>query len=77
MLPRRLVAVPFALTLLLQACATAPAPKNVPAAPLAAAGYGDARVIVTFPPERTGRNQEQWDVTTPVNEVLANRQRQR
>lgn len=37
MLPRRLVAVPFALTLLLQACATAPAPKNVPAAPLAAA----------------------------------------
>ncbi len=47
------------------------------AAPLAAAGYGDARVIVTFPPERAGRNQEQWDVTTSVNEVLANRQRQR
>ncbi|CCW19464.1 hypothetical protein EBBID32_38310 [Sphingobium indicum BiD32] len=46
-------------------------------APLNAAGYGDARVIVTFPPERKGRNREQWDVTTPINEVLANRQRQR
>lgn len=46
-------------------------------APLNAAGYGDARVIVTFPPERQGRNREQWDVTTPINEVLANRQRQR
>ncbi|MDR7156599.1 hypothetical protein J2W40_003444 [Sphingobium xenophagum] len=47
------------------------------AAPLAAAGYGDARVIVTFPPERAGRNREQWDVTTPINAVLANRQGQR
>ncbi|MEQ6335167.1 DUF4230 domain-containing protein [Sphingobium sp. MK2] len=47
------------------------------AAPLAAAGYGDARVIVTFPPERAGRNREQWDVTTPINAVLANRQAQR
>ena len=47
------------------------------AAPLAAAGYGDARVIVTFPPERAGRNRERWDVTTPVNEVLANRQARR
>ena len=44
-------------------------------APLGAAGFDDARVLVTFPPERTGRNTEQWDVTTPVNEVLAkNRQ---
>lgn len=42
-------------------------------APLAAAGQGDARVIVTFPPERKGDNRERWDVTTPVNEVLANR----
>lgn len=43
------------------------------AAPLAAAGFGDARVIVTFPPERSDRSREQWDVTTPVEEVLANR----
>jgi hypothetical protein len=41
------------------------------AAPLAAAGQGDARVIVTFPAERP--NRDRWDVTTPVNEVLANR----
>jgi hypothetical protein len=45
--------------------------------PLVAAGYGDARVIVTFPPERAGRNRERWDVTTPINAVLANRQGQR
>ena len=45
------------------------------AGPLIAAGYRDARVIITFPPERV--IQEQWDVTTPINEVLANRQRQR
>lgn len=43
------------------------------AAPLAAAGFGDARVIVTFPPERGSPVRERWDVTTPVNEVLANR----
>lgn len=43
------------------------------AAPLAAAGFGDARVLVTFPPERGNRNRERWDVTTPINEVLANR----
>jgi hypothetical protein len=42
-------------------------------APLGAMGYGDARVIVTFPPERRGANKDQWDVTTPINEVLANR----
>ena len=47
------------------------------AAPLSAAGYGDARVIVTFPPERRGRNGERWDVTTPINEVLANKRAQR
>ena len=40
-------------------------------APLAAMGYGDARVIVTFPPERPAQNRDRWDVTTPVNEVLA------
>lgn len=46
-------------------------------APLDALGYGDARVIVTFPPERANRNGEQWDVTTPINEVLANRRNAR
>ena len=45
------------------------------AAPLAAAGQGDARVIVTFPAERP--NRDRWDVTTPVNEVLANRRQAR
>ncbi|BAV64512.1 DUF4230 domain-containing protein [Sphingobium cloacae] len=42
-------------------------------APLGVMGYGDARVIVTFPPERAGTSKEQWDVTTPINEVLANK----
>jgi hypothetical protein len=46
-------------------------------APLAAMGFGDARVIVTFPSERTDKNREQWDVTTPINEALANRRQQR
>lgn len=41
-------------------------------APLAKMGYGEARVVVTFPSERPARNLEQWDVTTPVNQVLAN-----
>jgi hypothetical protein len=43
-------------------------------APLAKLGYGDARVVVTFPAERPARNSEHWDVTTPVDQVLANRQ---
>lgn len=46
-------------------------------APLGAMGFGDARVIVTFPPERPARRGEQWDVTTPIKDVLANRQSQR
>jgi hypothetical protein len=46
-------------------------------APLGALGYGDARVIVTFPSERAGRNKERWDVTTPINEVLANKRQAR
>ena len=50
---------------------------KVMAAPLAAMGYDDARVIVTFPPERKEANRERWDVTTPINEVLANERRQR
>jgi len=50
---------------------------KIMAAPLAAIGHGDARVLVTFPPERRQENRERWDVTTPINEVLANRQPQR
>lgn len=46
-------------------------------APLGALGYGDARVIVTYPPERASRNGERWDVTTPINEVLANKRNAR
>ncbi|BBD00686.1 hypothetical protein YGS_C1P1941 [Sphingobium sp. YG1] len=46
-------------------------------APLAAMGFGDARVIVTFPSERRADHREQWDVTTPINEVLANRRQAR
>lgn len=44
---------------------------KIMAAPLGAMGYGDARVLVTFPPERHGDVRERWDVTTPINEVLA------
>ncbi|ALR22114.1 DUF4230 domain-containing protein [Sphingobium baderi] len=46
-------------------------------APLGAMGYGDARVIVTFPPERPNIHKDQWDVTTPINEVLANKRQAR
>ncbi|HWK34904.1 DUF4230 domain-containing protein [Sphingomonas sp.] len=40
------------------------------ARPLAAAGLGDVRVVVTFPPER--RDHERWDTTRSVAEVLDN-----
>ncbi|MGN6268778.1 MAG: DUF4230 domain-containing protein [Sphingomonas sp.] len=40
------------------------------AKPLAAAGFGNARVIVTFPPERT--DDRRWDMTRPIPDVLAN-----
>lgn len=40
------------------------------AAPLSALGYGDARVIVTFPPERGPRSGERWDQSRHPNEVL-------
>jgi hypothetical protein len=40
------------------------------AKPLSAAGFGNARVIVTFPSERT--RDQQWDVTRPIPEVLGN-----
>lgn len=42
--------------------------------PVAALGYDDARIVVTFPPERVNRDGERWDVTRSVEEVLANRQ---
>ncbi|MEP9400741.1 DUF4230 domain-containing protein [Sphingomonas sp. VNH70] len=41
--------------------------------PLAAMGYGDARVLVTFPAERGGRGGERWDVSADPADVLANR----
>ncbi|NWK95080.1 hypothetical protein DM806_05240 [Sphingobium lactosutens] len=50
---------------------------KIMAAPLGAMGYGDVRVLVTFPPERKDDRRERWDVTTPINEVLANRRQQR
>lgn len=43
------------------------------AAPLRTLGHSDARVIVTFPPERRRVNGEQWDVSRSVEEVLNNR----
>jgi hypothetical protein len=45
---------------------------DIMAKPLAAAGFAHARVIVTFPPERT--DDRRWDVTKPIPEVLANAQ---
>lgn len=44
------------------------------AQPLAAAGLGDARVIVTFPPERNAQNRERWDVSRPIEQVLRERE---
>lgn len=46
---------------------------RVLAAPLAAAGQGDVRVVVTFPAERGRRDGERWDVSAPPAEVLGNR----
>jgi hypothetical protein len=46
---------------------------QVLAQPLKAAGLGGVRVVVTFPPERSQRDGEQWDMSKPVDEVLANR----
>ena len=40
-------------------------------APLEALGYGDARVIVTFPPERQLRDGERWDQSRRVEEVVS------
>lgn len=38
--------------------------------PLGALGYGDARVVVTFPPERGSPDREQWDRSRRPSEVL-------
>lgn len=40
------------------------------AQPLAAAGLGDARVVVTFPPERDARTRERWDVSRSPEQVV-------
>ena len=45
--------------------------SNLMSAPLEALGYGDARVIVTFPPERQLRDGERWDQSRRVEEVVS------
>jgi len=42
------------------------------AAPLSAAGQGDIRVIVTFPYERSPGDDQRWDTTRTVEQVLQN-----
>jgi hypothetical protein len=39
--------------------------------PLGAVGYGDARIVVTFPPERRGQDGERWDQSRNPRDVLA------
>jgi hypothetical protein len=41
--------------------------------PLAAAGLGEVRVVVTFPPERVRRDGERWDMSKPVDQVMRER----
>jgi len=43
---------------------------RVLAQPLAAAGLGDVRVVVTFPPERGARNPEHWDMSRSPDQVM-------
>ena len=40
------------------------------AQPLSAAGLGDVRVVVTFPPERGTRNPEHWDMSRSPDQVM-------
>ncbi|HEY0621835.1 DUF4230 domain-containing protein [Sphingomonas sp.] len=40
------------------------------AQPLTAAGLGDVRVVVTFPPERGAQAREQWDVSRSPGQVM-------
>jgi hypothetical protein len=42
--------------------------------PLTAAGLGEVRVVVTFPPERSRRNAEQWDVSRSPQQVMKDRE---
>lgn len=42
--------------------------------PLTAAGLGNVRVVVTFPPERTAQNREQWDVSRSPEQVMKDRE---
>ncbi|MCW4460397.1 hypothetical protein OK349_01655 [Sphingomonas sp. BT-65] len=44
------------------------------AQPLAAAGLGDVRVVVTFPPERNAQSRERWDMSKPVDQVMRERE---
>ncbi|OYY77592.1 MAG: hypothetical protein B7Y43_09655 [Sphingomonas sp. 28-62-20] len=48
--------------------------SNLLTAPLSTLGHANARVIVTFPPERRRVNGEQWDVSRSVEEVVGGRQ---
>lgn len=41
--------------------------------PLRSLGYGDARVIVTFPAERGSRDSQRWDMSRRMEDVLANK----
>ncbi|MFL9841757.1 DUF4230 domain-containing protein [Sphingomonas sp. ST-64] len=43
------------------------------AQPLAAAGLGEVRVVVTFPPERARRDGERWDVSRSPQQVMKDR----
>lgn len=40
------------------------------AQPLAAAGLGEVRVVVTFPPERSAQSREHWDVSRSPEQVM-------
>ncbi|RSY89701.1 DUF4230 domain-containing protein [Sphingomonas koreensis] len=40
------------------------------AQPLSAAGLGDVRVVVTFPPERGTQTREHWDVSRSPRQVI-------
>ena len=45
--------------------------------PLTAAGLGDVRVVVTFPPERSASGHEQWDVSRSPGQVVKDIEAQR
>jgi hypothetical protein len=51
--------------------------SSLMAAPLGTLGYGDARVIVTFPAERPVRDSERWDQSRRVEDVLKERESRR